>query len=57
MTGIVSLGWRVFTDGGFKRRADGTDLAGWEIAVDSPGTVVGILFGPVTCDPRHRAFL
>ena len=28
LTGIESAGWRLFTDGGFKRNPDGTDAAG-----------------------------
>ena len=57
MTGIESPGWRLFTDGGLKRNPNGTDAAGSGIAALSPDNVVYILCGPVTCDPRHPAFL
>ena len=57
MSGIGSPGWRRFTDGGFKRQVDGTELAGWGTAAVSPDNFVRILFGPVSRDPRHPAFL
>ena len=57
MTGIEAPGWRLFTDEGFKRQVDGTELARWGIAAVSPDNFVRILCGPVTCDPRHLAFL
>ena len=57
MTGIESPDWRLFTDRGFERRADGTDLASWGIAAVSLDNFVRNLCGPVTCDPRHRTFL
>ena len=40
MTGIESSGCRPFTDGGFKRQDDGTELAGWRIAAFSPDNFV-----------------
>ena len=42
---------------GFQRQIDGTEMAGWGIAAVSPDNFVRILCGPVTCDPRHPAFL
>ena len=57
LTGNDSPDWRLFTDGGFERQVDGSDLAGWGIAAVSPDNFVRILCGPVTCDPRHQAFL
>ena len=57
MTGIESPGWRLFTDGGFKRQDDGPEIAGWGIATVSPDHFVRILCGPASCDPRHPAFL
>ena len=56
MTWIESPAWRLFTDGGLKRQAHGTDAAAWKIAAVSPDNFVRILCGPVTCDPRHPAF-
>ena len=56
MTGIESPDWRLFTDGGLKRQIDGTEMAGWRIAVVSPENFVRILCGPVLCDPRLPAF-
>ena len=56
MTGIESHGWRPFRDVGLKR-VDGTEMAGWGIAADSPDNFVRILCGPVSWDPHHPAFL
>ena len=49
LTGSVSPDWRLFTDGGFERQVDGSDLAGWGIAAVSPDNVVRLLCGPVVC--------
>ena len=57
MTGTESPDLRLITDEGFKRQADGSELAGWGIAAVSPDHVFRLLCGPVTCDPRHPAFL
>ena len=40
-----------------KRQVGGAELAGWGIAAVSPDNFVRILGGPVTCEPRHPAFL
>ena len=42
---------------GVSRQVDGRELAGWGIAAVSPDSYVRILRGPVSCDPRHLAFL
>ena len=47
LTGNDSPDWRHFTDGGFERQVDGSDLADWRIAFVSPDNVVRLLFGPV----------
>ena len=57
MTGIESPGYRLFTDGGFKRQPDGSEMAGWRIAAVSLDNFVRILCGPLTCDPCHLVFL
>ena len=36
LTGFESPGWRLFTDGGFKRNIDGTELTCWVVAAVSP---------------------
>ena len=60
LTGIESVGWRLFTDGGFKRNPDGTDAAGEGIAAVSHDNLVQFLCGPVVLRPtasvvfRHR---
>ena len=57
MTGIESPGWRLFTDGGFERNIDGTEMASWSVAVLSPESFVRVVCGPVVCEPRLLAFL
>ena len=57
LTGFESPGWRLFTDGGFKRTVDRTEMAGWGVAVGSRENVVRILCGPVVRDSRPPAFL
>ena len=57
MTGIESPGWRLFTDGGFKRNSDDTEMACWGAAIVSPENFVRVICGPVVCDPRLPAFL
>ena len=34
--GIESLGWKLVTDGGFRRNIDVNDMAGWSAAIVSP---------------------
>ena len=53
----VPAGQTLFTDGSFKRQADGCELAGWGIAAVSPDNFVRISCCPFTCDPGHPAFL
>ena len=49
--------WKLFTDGGFKKRnIDGTEL-GWGVAIVSPENFVRVICGSVVCDPRLPAFL
>ena len=57
MTGIESPGWRLCTDGGFKRQVDGTELTGWRTAAISHDNIARILCGRVSCEPRHPALL
>ena len=57
LTGIESLVWRLSTECGFKRNMDGTEMAGWGVAIVSPEKFVGVICGPVVCDPRVLAFL
>ena len=57
LTGNESPGWRLFTDVGFKRDADGTELAGWGVAIVSPENFFRVTRGPVVCDPCLPAFL
>ena len=57
MSGIESPGWRLLTNGGFKRRPTGSEMAGWRIAAVSLDNFVRILSGPLTRDPSHLVFL
>ena len=56
-TGIESPAGRLFTDGAFKRNIDGTEMAGWGVAIVSPENFVRVMCGPVVSDPRLQAFL
>ena len=57
LAGIESPGWKLVTDGGFRRNINGNDLAGWSAAIVSPENLVRIICGPVVCDLRILAFL
>ena len=57
LAGVESPGWKLVTDGRFRRNIDGNDMAGWGFAIVSPENLVGIICGPVVCDPRLPAFL
>ena len=57
MTGIDSPGWRLLTDGRFKRQPDGSELAGWGNAAVSLDNSARTLCGAITCDAGHPAFL
>ena len=48
LTGIESPGWRLVIDG--IRDIDGTELAGWGVAIVSPENVVKVICGPVVRD-------
>ena len=56
LTGIESPGWRLFTEGGFERNIDGTEMAGWRVAVVSPEILLRSFVAQL-CDPRLLAFL
>ena len=57
LTSVESPDRRLFADGGFKRDIDGTEMAGWGVAIVSPENLVRIICGPVVCDLRLPAFL
>ena len=49
-TGIVTASLALnFTDGGSKRKIDGTQMAGWSVAIVSPEIFVRVTCGPVVC--------
>ena len=57
LAGVESPGWKLVTDGRFRRTIDGNDMAGWSAAIVSPENLVRIICGPVVCDLRILAFL
>ena len=57
MTGIESLGWRLFADGGCTRPIHGTEMAGWRVRRVSLEKFVWVICGPIVCDPRVPTFL
>ena len=52
MTGIQSPSWRLFSDEGFKRQVNFTEMSGWGIAAVSLDNFVRILCGPVQVLPK-----
>ena len=50
MTGIESLGKKLFTGGVLTRQVDGLEMAGWGISAVSPNNC------PVTCDLHYAGF-
>ena len=56
LTVMKSRGWRLFTDGGFKRNPDCTGAAGSGIAAVSLDNLVQIASGPLVCGAQHPAF-
>ena len=57
LTGIESLGWRLFADGCKKRNIDGTEMSRLGCPIVSPENFVWVMCGPVVCDARLLAFL
>ena len=57
LTGIESLGWRLFADGCKKRNINGTEMGQLGCPIVSSENFVWVMCGPVVCDARLLAFL